>query len=424
MRAGRVCPSCGYDGRPQNKAPMLPEGTPVGGRYVIGREEGRGGFSICYRAWDGKTGEIVAVKELFPAEVAARLPDGTVEINSRHRDDFEFVARSLENEAEILQQLTSEPAIVQVRDVFKDNETVYLSMEYLRGRSYQKYLDDHFETNKANIDINAAVNVVLTVLGALQAVHARKLLHLDVKPPNIRVLDKGRIVLLDFGSARDAFRIGSGLYINTFTPGFAAPEQFSATGSVTPATDVYGVAATLYYSLSRQIPPRADDRENGVELPALSTLNAAVPPALDAIIEKAMALDPHERYPEVSKLKDALEPFAATGKVAPVALRIVAGLLDIAVTLLLLSVMTAIELIDPDDILWVGPLLWLLMQAALCLRKATPGMFVMGLRLTTQLGRTIHPTALLRRTARFKPDSDGRLMHDRFSNTRLVFVTK
>ena len=96
--------------------------------------------------------------------------------------------------------------------------------------------------------------------------HARRLLHLDVKPANIRVLDDARIVLLDFGSARDAFRRGNGPYGDTFTPGFAAVEQHHPDGAVTPATDVYGLAATLYFSLSLQVPTRADERQNGVEL--------------------------------------------------------------------------------------------------------------------------------------------------------------
>jgi serine/threonine protein kinase len=101
-------------------------------------------------------------------------------------------------------------------------------MEYLRGQSYEKYLQNQYARNQAHLDVEAAVNVALTVLGALDAVHARGLLHLDVKPANIRVLDDGRIVLLDFGSARDAFRQGNGPYGDTFTPGFAALEQHYA----------------------------------------------------------------------------------------------------------------------------------------------------------------------------------------------------
>src|ERR1700730_8376609 len=232
-----ICPLCRFDGVPRNEAPFLPEGTAVGDRYVLGRQEGHGGFSICYRAWDNVNEEMVAIKELFPWEVAERLNTGTVGINPEHRSDFDTAVNSLRHEGEVLRKLTKEPGIVRVGDVFQDNDTAYLPMEYLRGQSYEKYLQNQYARNQAHLDVEAAVNVALTVLGALDAVHARGLLHLDVKPANIRVLDDGRIVLLDFGSARDAFRQGNGPYGDTFTPGFAALEQHYASGSVTAASD-------------------------------------------------------------------------------------------------------------------------------------------------------------------------------------------
>lgn len=312
-----VCPHCGYDGIPTNRHPLLPEGTAVGGRYVLGRREGQGGFSICYRAWDGKADEMVAIKELFPSEVAVRFPDGRVGVTRALRDDFEAAVRSLDHEADVLRHLTEEPAIIKVRDAFRDNGTAYLSMEYLRGRSYEQYLRDQFARHQAQIEVETAVNVALTVLGALEAVHTRNLLHLDVKPANIRVLDNGRVVLLDFGSARDTFRLGNGPYGDTFTPGFAALEQHFVTDAATAATDVYGLAATLYYSLSLKVPTRADDRERGASLPNLSELNPLVPEALDMVIQRAMALDPGHRYSSVSALRKALEPFGTARSPPP-----------------------------------------------------------------------------------------------------------
>ena len=310
-RRDGICPLCRYDGVPRNRPPLLPEGTAVGGRYVLGRREGQGGFSICYRAWDGRTDEIVAVKELFPNEVAIRLNDGAVAVRPEHREDFDAAVHSLGHEAEVLRKLTAEPAIIKVLDVFGDNGTAYLSMEYLRGRSYEQYLQDQFAGSRSHIGVETAVNVALTILSALDAVHGRGLLHLDVKPANIRVLDNGSVVLLDFGSARNAFRLGNAPYGDTFTPGFAALEQHFATDEATAATDVYGLAATLYYSLSLAVPTRADDRARGAPLPALSVLNRAVPEALDVVIQKAMALAPRDRYSSVTALRRALEPFGS-----------------------------------------------------------------------------------------------------------------
>ena len=438
MGSDGICPLCRFDGVPRNEAPLLPEGTAVGSHYVLGRQEGQGGFSICYRAWDGMTDEIVAIKELFPAEVAERLSDGKVDVDPRHRSDFDAAVDSLSHEAEVLRKLSEEPAIVKVRDVFQDNDTVYLCMEYLRGRSYDKYLQDQYAKNQAHLDVQAAVNVALTILGALEAVHTCGLLHLDVKPANIRVLDDARIVLLDFGSARDAFRLGNGPYGNTFTPGFAALEQYSVTGSVTPATDVYGVAATLYYSLSLTVPIRADERENGVALTPLSELNPAVVTALDFIIQKAMALDLGNRYSSVSGLKKALEPFGTTDRglprrlerpAVPVTWRIVAGLLDIVMAMLFLAAVTEAWVLPPEQIIVTGVLLWLVTQLLPLVTGGTPGMLAIGLRLTNQSGGAITLRALLLRTVmliatiitlRFRSDSKGLLMHDRVSGSRVA----
>jgi serine/threonine protein kinase len=378
---------------------------------------------------------MVAIKELFPWEVAERLDGGTVGIDPQFRNDFDTAVNSLRHEGEVLRKLTREPGIVRVGDVFEDNDTAYLSMEYLRGQSYEKYLQNQYFKNQDHLEVEAAVNVALTVLGPLDAVHARGLLHLDVKPANIRVLDDGRIVLLDFGSARDAFRQGNGPYGDTFTPGFAAPEQHYASGSVTTATDVYGLAATLYYSLSLQVPTRADDREQGVVLPALSELNPAVSPALDLIVQKAMALAPEDRYPSMGTLRKALEPFGTARHLlpappaAPSPLRIVAGLLDLVTVLLVLAALTAELLMPLELVIVTGVSLWGTIQLLPLVTRATPGMLVMGLRLTDPNGGAIGLRALLFRmlmlisaiiTLQFRSDADGLFMHDRVSRSRVV----
>jgi uncharacterized RDD family membrane protein YckC len=256
-----------------------------------------------------------------------------------------------------------------------------------------------------------------------------------VKPANIRVLDDGRIVLLDFGSARDAFRQGNGPYGDTFTPGFAAPEQHYASGSVTAATDVYGLAATLYYSLSLQIPTRADEREQGAVLAELSALNPAVSPALDLVVQKAMAFAPEDRYPSMGTLRKALEPFGTARHLlpappaAPLPLRIVAGLLDVVTIMLLLAALTVGLLMPLELVIVTGASLWGITQLLPLVTKATPGMLVMGLRLTDPNGGAIGLRVLLFRTLmlisaiitlRFRSDAEGLFMHDRVSRTRVV----
>jgi serine/threonine protein kinase len=434
-----VCPACGYNGVPTNPEPMLREGTLLNGRYILGRAEGQGGFSICYRAWDGARDEIVAIKELFPAVVARRMRDGRVRVEPHHQPAFNDAMRSMGHEAEVLQRLAEEPAIVKVDDFFTGNETAYLSAQFLRGRPYDQYLHSEYERHNAHVSVAGAVNIALRVLGALAAVHARGLLHLDVKPSNIRAVEGNQFILLDFGSARDAFRRDDGAYGDTFTPGFAALEQHLGSGTTSQATDVYGLAATLYYSLSLREPTRADDRDNGVPLTPLSSLNPTVPGALEAIIEKAMALDPADRYATATEMAKALEPFGASTrgsepspKPLPDTLlvrRFAAWVLDIVIALLATFCLAVTGLLSPEE----GPgtllLIWWATQLTAAFAPATPGMLLMALRLTDETGGKIHLGSLLLHTVLLTPpivlmllqrgpDANGTLRQDRLSRSR------
>ncbi len=177
-------------------------------------------------------------------------------------------------------------------------------------------------------------------------------------------------------------------------------------------------------------------------LVALSELNPAVPPALESIIQKAMALDPQDRYPSANALRIALEPYGtgrrlpslpAARPVAPASRRIVAGLLDVAATMLVLAALTVGLLLPLQQVLVAGVLLWCITQLLSRVTGATPGMLVMGLRLTDLSGGVPALRAVLFRTVmlvatfitlRLRADTEGLLMHDRVSNTRVVIGTK
>ena len=188
------------------------------------------------------------------------------------------------------------------------------------------------------------------------------------------------------------------------------------------------------------MPTRADEREEGVVLATLPELNPTVSESLDVVIQKAMALTPEDRYPSVGTLRKALEPFGSVRPArperpaAPSSWRIVAGLLDAAAVMLLLAALTVELELPLEQVILTGVLLWAITRLLLLLiTRTTPGMLLMGLRLTDQGGGPITLKALLFRTVMFmatviilrlRPDSQDLFLHDRMSGSRIVVNTR
>ena len=148
------------------------------------------------------------------------------------------------------------PNVVRVLNFFRANETVYMVMQYERGRTLQEHIHKH----RGEIRETFVRNVFARLLNGLREVHAQKLLHLDIKPSNIYLRTDGNPVLLDFGAARQALRTDGPTLKPMYTPGFAAPEQYKAPDQMGPWTDIYAVGASMYACLAGAAPQAADKR--------------------------------------------------------------------------------------------------------------------------------------------------------------------
>jgi serine/threonine protein kinase len=414
----------------------------LGGSYMVGRKLGQGGFSICYRGWDGD--QLVAIKELFPRDVARRYRDGRIVVDREHGEGFEKAIRSIVHEAEVLAEFdtSDDPTIVKVHNVLVANDTVYMVMDHLDGQSYAQYVRDREEAGRGLVAPKDAVGALLVMLGALESLHERGLLHLDIKPQNVFVRSQGSIMLIDFGSARAAFVTEEGIYYgNTFTPGYAAPEQHIGEGLLTPATDVYGAGAFLHFALTSCAPRRADERRSDILDPPIASINPAVRADLEAIVLKAMALDPNGRYQTVSLFRAALKqwldqqrpplpkPLPLPEKRIGARTRFAVALLDMVAALWLLALTAMIDLTS-GALIWAIPI-WGLVQLAPLVTGATPGMALTGLRLIGAEDELKFPMLFARAlmlivgavTFRWKVDADGTMYHDRLSQTRVVRKT-
>src|SRR2546427_1557007 len=240
------------------------EPIPVGTRlenYHIVRLLASGGFSFVYLAHD-ENETPVAIKEYLPSTLALRANgESYPRIPEQDLATFRVGMKSFFEEGRALAGL-SHPNIVRVLNFFRANETVYLVMRYERGRT----LHDHIGRRRGALKESWIRATFAQLLNGLREVHSNKLLHLDIKPSNVYLRTDDTPVLLDFGAARQAFP-GEGMKLpQTFTPGFASPEQHVDRELLGPWSDIYSVGATMYACLGNALLQPADQRLNDDKL--------------------------------------------------------------------------------------------------------------------------------------------------------------
>ncbi len=232
----------------------IPVGTQLE-NYRIVRLLASGGFSFVYLAHDENEAP-VAIKEYLPSTLALRANgESYPRIPEQDLATFRVGMKSFFEEGRALAGL-SHPNIVRVLNFFRANETVYLVMRYERGRT----LHDHIGRHRGALEEAWIRATFAQLLNGLREVHSNKLLHLDIKPSNVYLRNDGTPVLLDFGAARQAFSAEGMKLPQTFTPGFASPEQHVDREVLGPWSDIYSVGATMYACLGNALLQPADQR--------------------------------------------------------------------------------------------------------------------------------------------------------------------
>jgi len=193
--------------------------------------------------------------------------------------------------------------IVRVINFFRANETVYMVMQYERGKSLQAYILDQAEP----VSETFIRRVFSELSNGLREVHTQKLLHLDIKPANIYIRLDGSPVLLDFGSSRQALSDTKKNISPSYTPGFASPEQYFDRKLLGPWSDIYSIGATMYSCLARTSPQAANLRiKNDLLIPAVKIGKDHYSQDLLEIIDSCLSLDYLKRPQSVFSLQKAL----------------------------------------------------------------------------------------------------------------------
>ncbi len=281
----------------------LPEGYQLQ-NYTIEKLLSSGGFSIVYLARD-QNGNPVAIKEYLPAALVIRSDDDGAEVKINSEENLAVFRHGLKCFFEEGRSLAtiSHPNVVRVENFFRANETVYMVMQYVRGRTLQFHIQRH----RAEFSEKFIRRLFAQLLNGLREVHANKLLHLDIKPANIYITMEGAPVLLDFGAARQTLNEDAPRLRPMYTAGYAAPEQYKNLEQLGPWTDNYGVGATIYNCIAGTSPQPADERVQNDQMEPLRDLarDNFSDDLLD-VVDWCLKLDLHERPQTSFELQKAL----------------------------------------------------------------------------------------------------------------------
>ncbi len=241
--------------------------------FEIKQVLGRGGFGITYLAHDNQLNRNVVLKEYMPEGFASRDQNGQVKAPSDTQNrTFQWGLERFSTEAQTLAQFRH-PAIVSVQRLLASQSgTAFIVMDYLDGGNLEETVkrDGLFEFEKFS-------KIFASLLDGCGAIHDLDILHRDIKPLNIMMVD-GKPVLIDFGAARQLERQQKGAVSRIFADGYSPLEQYTSNQPQGPFTDIYALAATAYFAFVGEDPAAAPARVAGDELPPLKEIAAGKAP--------------------------------------------------------------------------------------------------------------------------------------------------
>lgn len=263
---------------------MRKTGELIDGRYKILRKLGEGGMSVVYLAVNEKVNKHWAIKEVKKEGV----------------ENFETVHQRLLTEADILKRL-HHPNLPDIVDIIENEETFLLVMDYIEGRQLESIVQEYGPQNEETV-----VNWGKQLCDVLSYLHSQNppIIYRDMKPANVMVQKDGKVVLIDFGTAREFKESQAEDTLCLGTCGYAAPEQYEGQGQSDIRTDIYCLGVTLYYLLTGHNPICKP-----YEIYPIRYWNTNLSSGLEMIILKCTRKNPSKRYQSCEELQQELSHY-------------------------------------------------------------------------------------------------------------------
>ena len=296
-----ICPACGFDNTEKQQAPFLPYGTVLANRYIIGTGIDTNGESTRYLSFDKQTGDVVIVCELLPMGLFSREQDETlVQINEDDKPVFEEIKAAFLNYYSILSELRELSALMNIHNIFEENNTVYVVEDNEDLIPFEEYV----KRSNGSLEWDIARPLFMPVISALEAMHKRGIGHYAISPKNMYITAQGKIKISGFATENERKR-GTALKSQLFS-GAAAPEQYEDNFALDDVTDIYGFCATLFYALTGRQPKSAPDRLKDPRLLMSTNTVQRLPPHVVSALANGLQVERENRITDFDELRSQL----------------------------------------------------------------------------------------------------------------------
>lgn len=295
------CGICGYRTNGQNPPPALPVRTLLSDRYLVGKLLEIGGDAAVYLGYDEVLKAPIYIREFLPDTLCERNSDGSLTVIAGCEGSYREYADKFRSHARTLARMRELSAIVSVYDIFEQHNTVYTISEHCEGNT----LETRLALTGGRIRWDEARPLFMPLLSALISLHSAGLCHLGISPENLILGNDGKLRLTGF-RLPEARRVSTEVRPQLIA-GYSAPEQYAFGQETGPMTDVYGLAATIFRTLTGNPPPDGSRRaKDSNDLFVPNNVAAELPDYVAAALFNALQADPEKRTHTMEQLRDQL----------------------------------------------------------------------------------------------------------------------